>query len=169
MKIFFLLLILTFSLFANAQKGASSFSIGPSIGLPLNFNDVYNTGFGAGIRFYHGLTQTGSVLGNINFLSFPSKYLYINTSTLTSLKIGYKYLFKSNSLFITGDGGIVFKSRSSFERDLSPGLGIGMGYSLPVGKGFIDIIPSFNAVFLKSSNRTWLDFHFAYRFKTKQH
>jgi hypothetical protein len=161
------LLILPFSLHAQTANHAS-FSFGPSIGLPLNFNAGYKTGLGAGFRLYRPTTKLGSVYGNINFISYPGEFSNIPTATLTSVKVGYKSLFNSSSLFITGDAGAVFKSRSAGGGSVvSPGIGLGLGYSLPVGKSFIDFIPSFNAVFQTSSNRTWLDLHFAYRFNAK--
>jgi hypothetical protein len=156
-------IMLTFS--ANAQKGESSLSVGPSIGIPLNFNDGYKTGFGAGLRGYYGLTKQGSVLANINFISYAAKFSGGDAATLTSIKLGYKSYLNSPKFFMYGDGGVVIKSGNTGKTGSDLGLGGGLGYSIPTGKsGYIDIIPSFNIVFQSAINRTWLDLHFAYRF-----
>ncbi len=159
----FPILLVTFS--ANAQKGQNSLSIGPSVGIPLNFSTGYKTGFGGGIRGYFGVTPKGAVLANVNILSFPTKFSE-GTGTLTSLKVGYRTYFNSAKFFIFGDGGLVKKSGEIGENDIDFGAGGGIGYSITTGKnGSIDIVPSYNVVFQSVINRTWLDFHLAYRFK----
>lgn len=150
---------------AYAQKGKTSLSIGPSVGIPLNFATGYKTGFGGGIRGYFGVTTQGSVMANVNTLSFDSKFGY-GTGNFTSVKVGYKTNFNSDKLFIYGDGGLILKSASTGGGRRSDfGMGGGIGYSFPAGrKGSIDVVPSANIVFQKVINRTWLDLHLAYRF-----
>lgn len=151
----------------NAQKGQTSLSIGPSVGIPLNFSTGYKTGFGGGVRGYFGVTPQGSILANVNTLSFASKFEY-GAADFTSVKVGYKAEFNSDRFFIYGDGGLIFKSASTGNKDSDFGVGGGFSYSIPAGKnGSIDVIPSYNIVFQNVINRTWLDLHLAYRFNLR--
>jgi Outer membrane protein beta-barrel domain len=168
---FIALILITIPLFSytsNAQKGTASMSVGPSIGFPLNFSSGYKIGFGGGLRAYYGLTRQGSVMANVNFISFPSKFSR-GSVNLTSLKLGYKTLFNAKNLFLYGDAGAVVKSGDATQSGADFGFGGGIGYSIPTGKnGFIDISPSANFVIQKVVNRMWLDLHFAYRFNFTQ-
>ena len=167
-KLFSVLILfeIFFSIPVKAQKGESSISLGPSIGIPVNFHTGYKTGFGAGVRAYHGVTKEGSVLVNINYISYATKFTGgPSSATLTCIKVGYKTLFNSNRLFLYGDGGLVIPSGNIGKPGSNVGLGAGLGYSIPAGKsGFIDIAPSFNIVLQSVISRYWLDLHFAYRF-----
>src|SRR5436190_13377243 len=80
-------LVLTIS--ANAQKKIVSISLGPSIGLPLNFSDGYKTGFGGGLRGYYGLSEHGSLLINIYVAQFESSE-FSNTLSFSGIKLGYR-------------------------------------------------------------------------------
>jgi hypothetical protein len=165
----FVLAICLFSASMKAQKSESSISVGPSIGIPLNFNDGYKSGFGGGLRYYYGVTKQGSVLTNINFISYASKFSQGAAANLTSIKIGYKSFFSGEKFFIYGDGGLVLKSGNTGKTGSDPGLGAGLGYSFLAGKnGYIDFVPSFNIVFQNVMNRSWIDLHLAYRFDLKR-
>jgi hypothetical protein len=149
----------------TAQKNEFSIGVGPSVGIPLNFNEGYKTGFGGGARAYYGVTKEGAILLNINSLSFASKFTGGSAANLTSVKAGYRTFFNTPKLFIYADAGLIFKSGNTGQTGSDFGVGGGLGYSIPIGQNsHIDIAPSFNIVFQDVINRTWLDLHFAYRF-----
>ena len=148
----------------QAQRGTNYLSIGPSAGFPLNFDETYNIGAGAGFRGYLG-AGPGAVLINLNVLSFDHKFNNRNL-VLTSIKIGYSSRLRPSNLFVYGDVGGVADNRSRHE--LVPGLGFGVGYAIPVRNGgTVDIVPNFNAAIYPNGNRTWLDLHVAYRFAVR--
>ena len=160
---FCIALVLTIS--ANAQKKIVSISLGPSIGLPLNFSDGYKTGFGGGLRGYYGLSEHGSLLINIYVAQFESSE-FSNTLSFSGIKLGYRSFLGNTKLFLYGDVGY---AHAAGDNTYTPGthfaLGSGFGYSLPLGqRGHVDVIPSCNISFQNVKNKTWLDFYFAYRY-----
>ena len=159
-------LVLTIS--ANAQKKIVSISLGPSIGLPLNFSDGYKTGFGGGLRGYYGLSEHGSLLINIYVAQFESSE-FSNTLSFSGIKLGYRSFLGNTKLFLYGDVGYAHAAGDNTYSTYSTGthfaLGSGFGYSLPLGqRGHVDVIPSCNISFQNVKNKTWLDFYIAYRF-----
>ena len=147
-----------------SQKGSNYLSIGPSAGFPMNFEEFYKTGFGAGLRGYFG-AGPGALLINVNVISFESKFYPYRDLNLTSVKIGYTSRLNPPGLFGYFDVGITTHSRMG--RYIMPGVGFGLGYAIPVRNGgTIDIVPSFNAAFHNNDDvrRTWIDLHVAYRF-----
>jgi hypothetical protein len=148
---------------SEAQKGSNFLSIGPSIGIPVNFSIDNKPGVGAGFRGYFGVTPLGSILGNVNLINFP--YKNEGSLTITSLKIGYATRFNAPGLFLYGDGGIIIQPYYSDENQVNVEFGFGLGYSIPVRNGaFVDIVSSYN--FVIDAVRSWVDIHIAYRFTT---
>lgn len=149
---------------SDAQRGKNYLSIGPSAGFPLNFDETHEVGVGAGLRGYFG-AGPGSILLNVNIISFEQEYFPEKHLNLTSVKIGYTSRLDPPGLFGYFDVGITADNRSG--KDVAPGLGFGLGYGIPVRNGgTIDIVPSFNVAFHDDDDvrRTWLDLHIAYRF-----
>ena len=167
-NILLLLLFSVFALLSKAQKGETSISIGPSIGLPLNFANSYKTGFGGGLRIYHGVTKEGAILGNINFFSFPYKITSGSNTLVTSIKVGYSSLYNGNKIFIFGNGGIILSKNTGGTTSNGIGIEAGLGYKIRAGKNnSIDVIPSFNAT-VQGTYRSWIDLHLDYRFKLQK-
>src|SRR5215216_4040010 len=130
LTLFVILICLHFS--SQAQKGSNYLSLGPSIGIPLNFSSSYKTGVGAGIRGYFGIGRQGFLLGNVNYLSFP--YKFRNTYlAFTSAKFGVGTFLNSSNVFLYGDGGLVIRGRTG--SSVGPGLGVGLGFAIPVPNG----------------------------------
>ena len=163
-KFFLLLCVFLSSYQSDAQKGSNYISIGPSAGFPMNFDNTHKTGFGAGLRGYFG-AGPGSILINLNALSFENKFYPNRDLNLISIKIGYASRLNPPGLFGYFDAGITTYSVTG--RYVMPGVGFGLGYGIPVRNGgAIDIVPNFNVAFHNNNDvkRTWIDLHVAYRF-----
>lgn len=151
MKKLLLAAFILISLQTFSQKGQSSISFGPSFASPMSSSttDYFKTGIGAGLRGYYGVSKHGSLMFNVNYVSFGYKPKYTISYSLTSFKAGYK-TFIGNNFYVYGDAGIVLlsakdKLSSNPFTSTALGLGAGFGYSYPVTKNsYIDISPSLN-------------------------
>jgi hypothetical protein len=151
MKNLLLALLLFISAQSFAQNNQASISFGPSLADPLNTSvKEFKTGIGAGIRGYYPISNRGSIMGNINFVSFGPKPKYTVSYALTSFKLGYRTFIGNSNFYLYADAGLVLLSAKnsvtgSRSNSTTWGFGLGGGYSLPVSKNsFIDFSPSMN-------------------------
>jgi hypothetical protein len=68
---------------------------------------------------------------------------------LTSYKLGYKTFLNNSNFYVYGEAGLVgvHSTSESLKTSASStrfGIGSGLGYSLKLGKSYIDISPSIN-------------------------
>lgn len=165
--LYLVVLFMGFYFLSNAQKQVSYISVGPSVGIPINFTNC-KIGSGIGFRYYKGVSRQGSIMGNINAMIFPLKVA--GDVSFFSTKVGYQSVIKHSNLFVYGDAGIVY--RSGFSRfklvgggDIYGAAGGGIGYSIPVnGKKRFDVIPSYNVAIQRFKDWGWVDVMVAYRF-----
>ena len=149
-------LLLAFTLIISsqtiAQVNKTSISFGPSFGDPVNTSgtEYFKKGIGAGFRAYHPVSKNGSLMANVNYLSFGAKDKYTTSYSLTSFKVGYKTFLNNSNFYLYADAGLVILTAKDVSVPGSgsfttSGFGLGGGYSLPVTKNsYIDFSPSIN-------------------------